>query len=61
MTKFWIDFSGWASVYANDEEEARLFFERWVDAISDITVEPSINELSFEKTEFEKAEEDEQK
>lgn len=59
MTKFWIDFSGWASVYANDEEEARLFFERWVDAVSDITVKPSINELSFEKTEFEKAEEDE--
>lgn len=61
MTKFWIDFSGWASVYANDEEEARLFFERWVDAVSDIAVEPSINELSFEKTEFEKAEGDEQK
>lgn len=58
MVKFWIDFSGSCSVYAKNEEEARLFFERWVDVVSDITIEPSINDLDFDHTEFEKAEED---
>lgn len=35
MKKYWVDFSGWGSVKAENEEEAKDKFWRWVSSLSD--------------------------
>lgn len=33
MKKYWIDFSGWGSVYAESKEEAEDKFWQWVNSL----------------------------
>lgn len=35
MKKYWVDFSGWGSVKAENEEEAKDKFWQWVSSLSD--------------------------